>query len=946
MHRAAFACLIFACAPVAADVDFEQQLKPILESRCLRCHNPNNLKGDLSLTDLSKLTGGDEPLIVPGKPGDSGFYTAVVPESPGERPYMPDDGQPLSELETKLLRDWIAEGAKWPDGLVLREASKSDKSWWAYQNLKRSELDSIDAFVERKLAESGLKRNPAADRRTLIRRATYDLTGLPPTSEQVNAFVRDERPDAYARLIDRLLASPRYGERWGRHWLDVVRFGESNGFERNFLISSLWPFRDYVIRSINDDKPFDQFIREHIAGDIIDAGNPDIAVGSAFLVAGPYDDVGNQDAAAAAQIRANTLDEIINATSSAFLGMTIGCARCHDHKFDPIQQRDYYRMYATFAGIRHGDATIETAKQAADRNQKLKPLNEQKTKLDAKIAAIAATVLARANGKRAVYQARWKRPKVDRTGTVERFKPVTAKFVRFHSDAGDANPGSRHFNLDEFEIWSSGANSQNVALSKNGGKASGKARRIEDFDGAYSADLVIDGKSGARFLSVSPTLTIELAEPTVIDRVVFSSARGEAFPGHSLFRFVADYRIEVSVDGKGWQEIASGRDRQPVSDAHRRHRFLTSEITKDERKRQANLRRELNKVKSQIAKVPVPKRIWIGSRNGNDAKGPFHVFVGGSPQRKGDKVVAGSLSTFSETAPVYQLSESDDEGFRRNTFADWIVHKDNPLPARVLANRLWHYHFGTGVVDTPNDFGYMGGRPTHPELLDFLAAGLKQSGWKLKPLHRLIMLSKTYQQSSTYREDAAKIDGDSRLLWRFPPRRLSAEEIRDTMLSVADKLNTKMGGPGFRLYKYMQDNVSTYEPLDEHGPETYRRAVYHHNARASVVDLMTEYDQPDCAFSSPRRARTTTPLQALTMLNHKFTLDMADALAARVIDAAGESKTERPRTESQVEQLFQFAYQRSPGDQERAKLVAAVKRTELRAVCRAILNSSELIYVD
>ncbi len=362
-----------------------------------------------------------------------------------------------------------------------------------------------------------------------------------------------------------------------------------------------------------------------------------------------------------------------------------------------------------------------------------------------------------------------------------------------------------------------------------------------------------------------------------------------------------------------------------------------AETTTQDRQQKAELRRELNQVNAEIAKHPSPAPVWVGNRNANDAKGPFHVFVGGNPQRKGAAVVSASLSTLSEVAPVYQLVKDDAEGFRRDTFANWVTHKDNPLPARVLANRLWHYHFGTGIVDTPNDFGYMGGRPTHPALLDFLAIKLKEEGWKLKAMHRLIMLSQTYQRAATFQPDAAKVDGDSRLLWRFPPRRLSAEEIRDTMLTVADKLNPKMGGPGFRLYRYMQDNVSTYEPLDVHGPDTYRRAVYHHNARASIVDLMTEYDQPDCAFSSPKRAQTTTPLQALTMLNHQFTLDMADALASRVGD-------ETP--EEQIESLFRIAYQRAPSLTEKTRLATAVRQSSLRAVCRAVLNSSELIYLD
>ena len=307
-----------------------------------------------------------------------------------------------------------------------------------------------------------------------------------------------------------MLASPHYGERWGRHWLDVVRFGESNGFEQNFLINELWPFRDYVVRSLNEDKPFDQLIREHIAGDIIGKDQPDVAVGSAFLVAGPYDSVGNQDAVQAAQIRANTLDEMIRATSEAFLGMTLGCARCHDHKFDPITQEDYYSMYATFAGVRHGSTTLATAEQRRNRDEALAPLNERKSEIDAPSTRSTKTVLARANERIDEFEAKWSRPAVDRTGTEETIEPTQAKFIRLICEGTDSNPSGKTFKLDEFEIWSAGDDSQNVALASAGAKATGKARINEDFPGVYGPHLAIDGKSGERFLSASNDITIEL----------------------------------------------------------------------------------------------------------------------------------------------------------------------------------------------------------------------------------------------------------------------------------------------------------------------------------------------------------------------------------------------------------------------------------------------------
>ncbi|MFN7811406.1 MAG: DUF1549 and DUF1553 domain-containing protein, partial [Planctomycetia bacterium] len=652
---------------------------------------------------------------------------------------MPNEGKPLAAGQVAMLRRWIAEGAVWPAGVTVVERSKADRSWWSLRPLADVapptvsepppgwDDNPIDRFLAVDLAEKGLRPGPPADRRTLIRRASYDLTGLPPTPEEVEAFAADADPDAYGKLIDRLLASPRYGERWGRHWLDVVRFGESNGFERNFLINDLWPFRDWVIASINADKPFDRFFREHLAGDVFGADDQQAAIGSAFLVAGPYDDVVNQDPLQQAQIRADTLDEIIRSTGEAFLGLTVGCARCHNHKFDPITQADYYRLHATFTGIRHGTADWATPAQKAERLRTLGQLNERKRSL---VAAAAA--------------------------------------------------------------------------------AEDEARRR--------------------------SIAEELAE---VDRLI------KAVPGLS--------------------------------------------------------------------------QAWIGTRVAADATGPFHVFVGGTPQNRGAEVVPASPEFLADVAAGYALPADAPEASRRQALADWVVAPDNPLTPRVLANRIWHHHFGTGIVATPNDFGFMGSPPSHPRLLDWLARRLVASGWRLKPLHRLIMTSQAYRQGSDWRAEAAAVDAGSRLLWRFPPRRLSAEEIRDTMLAVSGSLDARMGGPGFRLYAFAQDNVCSYTPLEKHPPVTYRRAVYHQNARASVVDLMTDFDQADCTLSAPRRDSTTTPLQALTLLNHSFTLAMAAARAARATREAGPAAPAGD-TAPAIDRLVRLVYQRLPTAEERGRL--------------------------
>jgi mono/diheme cytochrome c family protein len=699
-------------------VEFARDVAPLLERSCIRCHRPGNARGDVSLTSRERLTAGG--LVVPGRADESALLDVLTPEAPGGRPAMPKQGDPLTEAEVALIRRWIREGAVWPATVVLREKPKVDTNWWSLRPLASPvppaptglpeawSRHPIDRFIGAGLVAKGLTPSPEADRRTLLRRLTFDLTGLPPTPGEIRDFEADCRPDAYERLVDRLLASPRYGERWGRHWLDVVRFGESTGFERNLILDNAWPFRDYVIRSFNADKPFDRLVMEHLAGDRIGPGDPAVEVGTAFLVCGPYDNVGNQDAAQAAQIRANTIDDRIRAAGESFLGLTVGCARCHDHKFDPILQRDYYALYATFAGVNHGARAVSPA-----------------------------------------------------------------------------------------------------APPQRGRKPAGGA--------------------------TSPA----------------------------------------------W---------------------------------------------------------WIGQFRA--APGPFRVFLGGDPARKGETVVAASLAALDGIVPAYHLDAAAPESERRLALARWLVAPENPLTPRVLANRLWHYHFGTGIVDTPSDFGVMGGRPSHPELLDWLARQVHAQGWRLKPLHRLIVTSQAYRQGSAYRAAAARADADDRLLWRFPPRRLSAEEVRDAMLAVSGLLDGRMGGPGFRLYRYVEDNVATYVPLDHPGPETYRRTVYHQNARAARVDLLTEFDCPDVAGAAPRRASTTSPLQALTLLNHRFTLDAAAALAARLKREAGADPA------AQAELAFRLAFGRGPGPEERTAAAGLVRTRGPRGLARALFNASEFLFVD
>jgi mono/diheme cytochrome c family protein len=950
--------LILAVVVSAADSegsDFQATVAPVLERKCVACHQPGNRKGEFDLTTREgMLRGGDGgEALVPGRTEESPLYTRSIPHD-GQPPEMPEKGDPLTDQEAADLRNWIAAGAPWPDQLVLKERSKADGSFWSFQPLADVQPPivhdapagwaehPIDRFVLARLAEENLVPNPPADPQTLIRRATYDLTGLPPTPEEVAAFLGEHEADpdrAYERLLDRLLASPRYGERWGRHWLDVIRFGESRGYERNEIITNLWPFRDYVIRSFNEDKPFDQFIREHLTGDVIGADSPEIEIGSAFLVAGPYDDVGNQDAEAAARIRADQIDEMIRATGEAFLGLTIGCARCHDHKFDPVSAADYYAWYATFAGTFHGPREVATETARRERSETLQPLQDQRSRLVAQKAELEKELANRAAQTEEEAAREWTRPRISRYGTEEVFEPVEAKFVRLTVEGTDSSdPNRTQFFLDEFEVWTDGEDSRNVALASAGATAQGASREARDFSGAYGVEKVIDGTFGERWHAQGSELLITLSKPERIHRVFFSSDRPRALPEtHHLTTFVGDYRIDASLDGETWTEVAHSYDRLPPNGARKQARLLKRVTTQQETARLAELNRQITELDHEIARVPPLPVWWVGTHR--EAPGPFHVFVGGDPQRQGEPVLPASLEVLDSLTSAYRLDDDVEEETRRVALAEWITADDNPLTPRVLANRVWQYHFGTGIVATPSDFGYLGDQPTHPDLIDWLARELLHGGWRLKPIHRLIMTSRTYRQSGDWREAAAEQDAEGRLLWRFPPRRLSAEELRDTLLHVAGKLDLTMGGPGFRLYEYQQDNVATYVPLDEHGPETYRRSVYHHNARSSRVDLLSDFDCPDPSFAEPRRASTTTPAQALTMLNHSFSLDMAHSFAERIAREADDP-------ESQLTIAFQLTFARQPSEPERRAGLKLIRTHGLRAVCRALLNSNELMHVN
>jgi hypothetical protein len=693
-----------ACAD-EPDRLFREHVAPILEQRCLHCHGAETPKGGLSLASRKGLFRGGEngPAVVPGKPEESLLLEMVS----GEAPEMPKKDKPLSKEQVEGLRRWVEAGAHWPEGVALQSRRFDGAMWWAFRPLARPPVPAVrdrswartpvDAFVVARLEAEGLRPRPEADRRTLIRRLTFDLHGLPPAPGEIDRFLNDEAPDAYERLVDRLLASPRYGERWGRHWLDVVHYGDTHGYDKDKRRDHAWPYRDYVIRSLNEDVPYSRFIREQVAGDVLEPADPRGPIATGFIAAGPWDFVGHvelgEQTVEKQKTRLIDRDDMLANTMSTFVSLTVHCARCHDHKFDPIPQRDYYRLQAVFAGVDRGDRPCGT-------------------------------------------------------GTV-------------------------------------------------------------------------------------------------------------------------------------------------------------------------------------YAVLPHAPR-------------PIAILRRGDVEQLGEPVGPGALSCVPGLDPVFSPSDSEGEGARRAALADWLSSPANMLIWRSIANRIWHYHFGRGLVDTPNDFGRNGSKPTHPELLDWLAVELRDRGQSLKAIHRLIVTSAVYRQSS--RDDAAssRIDADNRWLWRMNRQRLDAEGLRDSVLAVSGELDPAMGGPGFELFRFKDDHSPIYDhtapgALDH--PGANRRTVYRFVVRSVPNPFIECLDGADPNINVPVRSATITALQALALLNDAFMIRQSRAFAGRLgaLDADPVAR---------IEAAFVLALGRPARPAEREALAVYAREHGLANACRLLFNTNEFLFID
>lgn len=906
---------------VPTNVDFDRDIKPIFEQRCARCHGPDKQRGGLRLDQRARLLrggGSGEPAIIPGKSGDSYLIKLVSGHDP--KKVMPPSGKPLSSKQIAFLKGWIDQGAKWPGDAGDAEAKLTTRHW-SFQPLTKVTppkinapwvSNGVDAFIMDKLQEAGLKPSAPADRVTLIRRLYLDVLGLPPTPEQVRHFVEDKNPGAYEEQVDKALASKHYGERMAQHWLDVVRYADTHGFETNTPRDFAWPYRDYVIGAFNADQPYDRFVFEQLAGDAVGA---DDALG--FLAAGPQDQVKSPDPVLSSQQRQDELNEIINATTSTFVGLTVSCARCHNHKFDPILQKDYYSLQAVFAGVQFGNRPLPSGSDKS-KQQELAKLQSRLTEVQEKLTIYEPIA---SDGKQ--------RPPVNSRQNVERLKPTPTRFVKFSIFA--TNNGIEPC-IDELEIWSAAAPGQPPRNVARGAKVTSSG----DYPGnpIHKLEHLNDGKYGNERSWISNQngkgwVQLDLAKLAVIDRIVWGRDRNQKYQD----RTPTQYQIEIATTPGRWQVVASSKDRLPYqSQQPDPLSFLSKGLTPEQLREIAQLQAEVKAIRNRQLALAQPNMVFAALFQ--QPGSTFRLYRGDPMQKR--EAVKPDVPTVSGSM---RLAINAPEQQRRIALAKWISSKDNPLTARVMVNRLWQMHFGTGIVETPSDFGVKGGVPSHPELLDWLAQQFMDGGWSVKKIQRLILLSSAYRQASTPNAKAVLIDAQDRLLWRFPQRRLEAEVIRDSILAVSGALDLKRGGPGFSVFKPNNNYVRVYIPKETFGPEEWRRMIYVHKVRMEKDGVFGAFDCPDAGQPAPKRTQSTTAIQALNLFNSAFMQQQAEILAKRIgKDTGGDPK-------AQIERAFQLTLGRSPKAMELRACLPVVEAHGLTTLCRVLYNTNEFLFL-
>ena len=788
------AALLLNCTVAGGEegsIDFAREVQPIFAKRCYKCHGPGKNEGGLRLNSreaaLAELDSG-EVAVNPGKVESSAILHRITSTDDDER--MPPKGKPLTEKEAAAIRAWVEQGAGWDTHWAFTKVTRPAEPKVRNAAWVRS---PVDAFVLSQLEAAGLKPAPAADKVALFRRAHYDLLGLPPTPEEIDAFVADTSDDAYEKVIDRLLKSPHYGEKWARYWLDLVRYAETNGYERDNPKDNVWRYRDYIINALNKDTPYDRFVIEQLAGDELENATAETITATGFYRLGLWDD----EPVDRLQAYYDGLDDVVVTSSQAFLGLTVGCARCHDHKLDPIPQTDYYRMLAFFHNLKHGNTMRGVATEADKQRQ--------------------------------------------------------AEQVKKH--------GERIKTVQE-----------QIAIVEK--------RIFDTFSNPEKED----------------------AKDEVVRRRMIAQKRGKL-------------------------------------------------LGKDELRQYLDLKREERRITR--TQLPGLDKALAAQEKGDRGPETF-VLLRGSAHAKDEKVEPGFPSIISSGKAKVPETGRNGSSLRRLTLAKWIASPDNPMTARVMINRIWQHHFGRGIVRSASDFGYQGTPPTHPKLLDWLASEFVDRGWSVKQMHKLIMMSATYQMSSQGNETALAKDPTNDLLWRHDMRRLTAEEIRDSILAVGGTFNPKMFGPNIFPPLPKEILATASRPGAGWGKsspeESARRSIYIRTKRSLRFAMLETFDQPDTDTSCASRVVTTVPTQSLGMLNSQFMQEQANILANRLLE-------DRPEDLSaQVAQAIRLTTGRVPADGEvkaDIEFIEELKTEEklspqdaLRNYCLMILNTNEFIYLD
>jgi len=884
--------------------------------------------------------------------------------------------------------------------LRANEPADSARTHWSLTPLVKpavpgSEANPIDAFVHAKLAEKKLASSPEADRRTLMRRLSYDLTGLPPAQEELESFLADKGAKAYEQLVARLLASPRYGEHWARHWLDVANYADTHGNDHDYARTNAWHYRDYVIRAFNDDKPYSRFVKEQLAGDALFPDDPQATVALGFLAAGPWDHTlmvtVREDTVDHRSAQNLDRDNMVSTVMGTFQSLTVHCARCHNHKFDPISQREYYALQAVFAGVdranrpfdkdprtqlerrrllaeqralQQRDAELMATLDSAEVTRKVAAWEDARAQQEkawgpleilSVVSTGGATLTRQEDGSWFVSGARANR---DTYIITARRKAGKLSAVRLEALPDDRLPkrgpgrwDNGNFHLSEFRAFAAPDG------ATEGAKPIVFSRASADYNEgpAISAAQAIDGKNETHWgvhprYGESHEAVFEIKDPatfTASTTFTLLLEFQDGVQGHGIGRF----RLSAS------DEVPAAAALAPLSvELAAILRVPASERTRTQRH---ELALAVLKAENQIAldTLPAPQFVYAVTRDfpqdGENFKPsprprPIHLLARGDLSRPGELISPGTLGCVPGMPSELAIDDASEESARRAALARWLTDEHNVLTWRSIVNRVWSYHFGRGLCDTPNDFGKMGATPTHPELLDWLAVWFRdEAKGSFKALHRLIVTSDTWKQTS-FAHQGASSDGDNRLLWRQNRPRLSGEQVRDTLLALSGKLDLTMGGPSAVQFISRGDATFMsggnpafldYEHFDPDSPAACRRAIYRFLFRTVPDPFMDALDCPDGGTSTPVRSVSTTTVQAFAMLNDAFAIRQCEHIASRLV-----TKSSTPET--QAESVFRLILLRGTRGQERAKFAAYIQRHGLANACQLLLNSNEFLYLD